>query len=195
MAQNICPQCGQTTSSTDLTCQHCGVEIKGATFEVGNKSLLGSVLAGPTLIASAGALILAAGVFLPFVQMPLMGSVNYFMDGEINGWILLAIAGAAFVSSLIGKYRPAAFFGIAAGGYIGWDIYDVMNIQSYIDTEMKNDPMQGIVRQMANSLQFEYGVVILIVGALTIFIGASWGNYIIDQRKKSMALAEQKPTI
>lgn len=194
MAQRTCGQCGQKTSSYEPNCQHCGAELKSAPLEKGGKLGFGSILAGPTILGSAGALILAAGIFLPFVQMPLLGSVNYFLDGEINGWILLAIAGAALVCSLIGQYRPAGYFGLAAGGYIGWDVWDVMNIQSYIDTEMQGDPMQGLVKEMADSLQFEYGLYVLIAGVLTIFAGAAWGIYIQDKNKKKLLATVDKVT-
>ncbi len=46
----------------------------------------------PTFLGSVGIFFSILGVFLPFVQIPIIGSVNYFLNGKGDGIVILAFS-------------------------------------------------------------------------------------------------------
>lgn len=57
------------------------------------------------IIGLLGAFFLFAGVFCPIISVPIMGSMNYFQNGKIDGVFVIVAAVVAGLLCLAGGYR------------------------------------------------------------------------------------------
>ena len=121
------------------------------------------------LIGIIGATILAIGVFMPIVHVPIMGNMNYFQNGEGVGTIVLFLAIISLILAFVEKYKGLWFTGIGSLIII---LNTIINLQSTIsqkESEFANNPFLGIVVQL---IQFQWGLAVLIIGAVLIIISA-----------------------
>jgi hypothetical protein len=78
------------------------------------------------LIALCGVVLLAVGVFLPVIEVPLFGSVDFFDLGKVDGAIVLLAAAAALALTLMGRIRYVGVPGVIALALIA---YNYLNLQ------------------------------------------------------------------
>ena len=56
------------------------------------------------ILAILGALLLFVGVFLPIVSMPIVGSLNYFHNGQGDGTIVLVLAVISMILAITRRF-------------------------------------------------------------------------------------------
>jgi len=114
-----------------------------------------------------GAVMVAIGVFAPLLTFPVIGNITYFTGGNIKGegLILLVIAGASLIISLIKLYPLLWLTGLAAIGMIGYTfvkpLYEVSKVTGV-----------DFAAQIFKSLPFQWGIIVLSIGAVLIIFAA-----------------------
>lgn len=123
-----------------------------------------------------GSLVLFLGVFAPIIRLPIVGSMNYFRNGAGDGVILIAMA----ILSLFFVFRnqPAKLFWTASASiatltftfvYFNWKMHEM---KSEMDKSLAGNPFRGLAELAQNSIQIEWGWIVLVLGAGLLFMSA-----------------------
>ena len=127
-----------------------------------NKQLLGLI----------GSLVLIIGVFVPVVSMPIVGTMNAYSFERGDGKIVLVLAIISLVLVVIKKYKGLWFTGIASLIMsISTFIYiqsRVASVKAELQTSLSKHPFAGLGESVVNSVQLEWGLAILFIGAVLI---------------------------
>lgn len=124
-----------------------------------------------------GSAALFIGVFLPIFSAPIVGSKNYFQNGQGDGTIILALAVASLV--LVIARRPALLW-LTGGGSLGLMILTLMHFRSEIakvkaemDAQLAGNPFRGLSDMAVNAVQLEWGCGVLVIGAILVLASAA----------------------
>jgi hypothetical protein len=128
--------------------------------------------------ALVGAALLFVGVFMPIVRIPIMGSMNYFMNGQGDGVIVLLIAVVGGALALAGKVRHVVWPAGLALLIMAMTFYrfqtGMVRMREEMETSLRDNPFRGLADMAANSIQLEWGWGILLLGAgLMMYAGVS----------------------
>ncbi|AUH72848.1 MULTISPECIES: hypothetical protein [Legionella] len=124
------------------------------------------------LFGIIGAIILFLGVFFP-----LIGNFTAFNQGQGFGAILILLSINSMILAWAKRYKGlyiTSSFSLALilGMFIYFSI--VLNrAREEIEKDLAGNPFKGIADYMLLSFKPEYGWIILIIGALIIFISAA----------------------
>lgn len=131
----------------------------------------------PKALAFIGAAILTFGTFVPIVSLPIVGSVNYFANGEGDGVLLVALAGVTAILAFLNQTRHVLWTGMAAAALLAWALLRFANLksemQAKMDEELAGNPFRGLAEAAMGSVQLQWGWIVLVAGAGTI-IYAGW---------------------
>jgi hypothetical protein len=120
-------------------------------------------------IALLGSALLAIGVFLPLVSVPIVGSLNYFRNGTGDGLIMLVIAATAVGFALTGRENYIFFAGLASVALL---LFTFINLQARLaemkaqmDEQLTGNPFRGLADMAYDSIQMQWGWAVLLLGA------------------------------
>lgn len=124
----------------------------------------------------AGAGLMAFGTFLPIVSLPLVGSQNYFQNGQGDGVLIVAMAvitaGMAFSKAVRFAWIPAG----VAGGLLLYTLVNLMSlisdIQADIESSLEGNPFAGLAQGLAGTIQLQWGWMVMLAGVATAVYGA-----------------------
>lgn len=127
--------------------------------------------------------IIFIGVFLPFVRVPIFGNINYFRNGQGDGAILLIFVLGTLLFIFINKMKWLWATGAGSAAtllFTFYNLYEKMSEISAHQEEIKQslagNPFAGmaapILDAVQQSIQLDFGVPVLIIGTLLIFVSA-----------------------
>jgi hypothetical protein len=130
------------------------------------------------LLAFVGTFLLFIGVFLPIMEIPIVGSVDYFRDGEGDGVIVLLFSLISLGIIFLNKYKFLLYTGIASLITILVTFADItvkMNeIKDEYAADMEGNPFGFVGDAMLESISYSWGWLVLIAGAaLLIYVAVS----------------------
>lgn len=162
-----CPVCKKEISKIAPSCPHCGEPFSHQPIGQSYNALAGV----------AGAALLAIGVFCPLVSVPIMGSLNYFMNGKGDGVVVLFFAAASVGIVLWKKFRLLLVTGGATAVLMIFSFtqfHHKMGLaQADMERSMTGNPFGGLAKAAMQSIQMQWGWAVLVLGvALLIFAGA-----------------------
>jgi hypothetical protein len=130
-----------------------------------------------------GAALLFAGVFLPSVSMPFVDSMNYFQNGKADGAIIIILAVISVILVLTKKYKGLYFIGL---GSLGVMLFTFFNFHvKQMEREVDGNLFSGLADAKVQTIQLQWGWVILIAGAaLIIFAAAMKENSSPDESRR-----------
>jgi hypothetical protein len=105
-----------------------------------------------------GSIILSAGIFAPIISGPSSGGMGFSSVGLLGGAVIIGLAAASIVLTLIGHYRSLLVTGLLALGNIGY---------TFVDFEVK--VAAGIVK----NVHLSWGWGVLAAGVIMLIIAAS----------------------
>lgn len=128
------------------------------------------------ILGLVGSLILFIGVFTPIINLPIVGSMNYFQNGRGDGVIILVLAAFSVFLTLNKRYKFLLFTGgvslaILAFTFITFQVR-MSQMQSQMKESMKDNPFGGLGEAMLSTVQIQWGWAILIVGAALLIVAA-----------------------
>lgn len=130
----------------------------------------------PQLAGLVGALLLVIGVFVPIISLPLVGNVNYFRNGSGDGVIVLILALFSVILILARRYR---WLWITSGLALGLLTFTLLNLilllsemEATLSEELAGNMFAGLAELAFQSVQIEWGWVLLFLGVLLVLIPA-----------------------
>jgi hypothetical protein len=134
------------------------------------------------LLGIIGSALLFFGVFAPILSAPIVGNINYFMNGKGDGTIVLILAVISFVLTLMKKYKGLWITGLGSVAIILITFIILQNrlssMKSVMKRELAGNPFAGFAEIMTQTIQFQWGWPLLIIGAaLLIICAAKEQNY------------------
>jgi len=190
-----CKGCGKPQRSDRTICSSCGTNIlTGKIVPVKNDELeqFASTGAQETepldvqrsteverkqLLGLTGSIILFLGVFAPILSLPIVGTVNYVMNGKGDGIIVMVLAAVSFVLVRMKEYRPLWATGLCSLGLIGFSFItfqvQISRLKSLTDESLAGNPFRFLADIAMGSIQLQWGWAILITGAGLIIAAAA----------------------
>ncbi|MCP4887123.1 MAG: hypothetical protein GY904_10990 [Planctomycetaceae bacterium] len=130
------------------------------------------------ILGLAGSLILLAGVFCPILSLPMVGGISYFANGKGNGKIIILISMVSLLLCYRKLFRYLSIPGLGALGMLGLLVVRFNHLKSEMvqdmRSEMAGNPFGGIGALMAESVQLQWGLGVMFVGAVMIALAASY---------------------
>jgi hypothetical protein len=119
-----------------------------------------------------GAILLLLGVFMPAVSAPLFGSLNYFHFSEGTAVVLIVVAVASVVLSVVRVYRGVWASGILILALVSYSFirlqFALSDMRSAAVAEAQKNPFGGIAEAFAINVQPEWGWAILLLGVILV---------------------------
>ena len=127
-----------------------------------------------TLFIISGSELMVLGAFLPIVSIPIVGSVNYFNNGQGDGVFIVLLAGVtaalAFIKNSKYAWIPAALAGVLIVFTVFNFISRISAVQSELSDSLAGNPFAGLAEGLLGSVQIQFGWVVMLVGVgLSIF--------------------------
>ena len=174
----FCPFCGKTLTETE----HPAIEIS----RTGEQPTQAEIIAAAAnekssrakqILAILGALLLFVGVFLPIVSMPLVGSLNYFHNGQGDGAIVLALAVISIILAITRRFRGLWVTGLCSVGLLLFALVNFLirmsQLRQQMQTELADNPFKGLADVAMNSVQLQWGWAVLMLGGVLIVVAAA----------------------
>ena len=123
-----------------------------------------------------GSAMLLLGVFMPIISVPIFGSINYFRNGEGDGVFVLVLGLASILLVLLNKYQWLFLTGIGALGVMAFTFVNVYSklaeAKSSASRDLAGNPFKGLADAAIESIQFEWGWGVLVLGAILLIAAA-----------------------
>ena len=129
------------------------------------------------MIGLVGSALLFVGPFCPIVTVPIMGSMNYFQNGQGDGTIIIVLA---VVSAFLIYGQRFRFLWLTGGlalnlvafTYIRFQ-YKLSELKSNMESELEGNPFAGLAQMAVQSVQLQWGFAILVLGAILVMAAAA----------------------
>jgi len=180
----VCSTCGKSLTLPVNFCPHCGNKYPLDTTESNGHviyeevppvvRLRSAMLRHKLAIATAGALFLLAGAFVPIVSFPVVGNVNLFLNGTgPYGYVFIALSlGSLYLIYLRGDYRWLLLPGTIGGLIAVWMLVNLVLIiwrfRSGLEEGLAGNPFAGIGRLLVQSVKLQWGWAVLAAGAVAL---------------------------
>lgn len=129
------------------------------------------------MLAIVGAFLLFVGVFLPIVSMPIVGSLNYFHNGQGDGTIVLVLAVISIILAVTQKFRGLWVTGLCSIGLMLFALVTflmrISEIREQMQAQLADNPFRGLADVAMNSVQLQWGWAVLILGGVLIIVAAA----------------------
>lgn len=124
-----------------------------------------------------GVAALFLGVFSPIISLPLFGNLNYFQNGKGDGVFILGFACISILLVLFKQFKWLWVTGLGCLGIMGFTFFTFQNTLSttkaQLELELAGNPFRGIADAVMQTVQLQWGWVILLIGVALIFISAA----------------------
>lgn len=145
-------------------------------------------------VGIAGSICLLIGVFVPFVRVPVLGTVSYVHQGSGEGMIVAALSVLSFLLCFTRNMRFLHLPSLLAACLMVFTYYrfrvSLKGIHGEIEKGLSGNPFKGLAEVAVQSIQLEWGVAVLFSG-IVLLCGAS---IMALNKKRSKLLGTQFST-
>ncbi len=121
------------------------------------------------VLAVIGGLLLGLGVFLPIINIPMAGAVNYFNNGSGDGVVVLVVALVSLGLAVRRHFHWLWTAGIGTVLFLAGTLIrleeKLIEARHSLDIEMAGNPFKGMAELAANAIQIQWGWAVLFLGA------------------------------
>jgi hypothetical protein len=128
------------------------------------------------LLGVLGCVVLFIGVFAPAMSFPIVGGMSYMKIRNVEAWIVLVAAGVSLALVLTSKYKGLWVTGVGSLLAIGYSVATFVAKMREMKAEMSgggDDPFQRLGQALAGSVQIQWGIPVLVVGAVLLIVAAA----------------------
>ena len=129
-----------------------------------------------TALSLTGASLLFVGPFAPIIQVPILGSLNYFGDGRRDGILVVVLAAIAGLLCAARWFKAQAAIGLVTLGLLVYFVREFMTradeVRRSTETSLAGNPFAGIVTGVLGSAQIEWGAAVIALGAVLLIVAA-----------------------
>ena len=129
----------------------------------------GETRTGRMLLAVTAAVVLVIGVFSPIVSFSFIGDVDYFREGYGDGYILLIMALLSLALAITGRWKQVLIPALGSLAVILWTFLGVQDTITQARaggaSELTGNPHEGLAASVMQSIQWEWGWVLLFAGS------------------------------
>jgi len=172
-----CGKCGEIYDKTAVFCSNCGNPLRPPLPTIRKQDDL--LWMGPLIIGLLGTAIIAVGVFLPFVKLPIVGELNYFNNAQGGGLVLLALASITTLACARRIHWTPLVTGIVSSLILLIDTVNtlvmIQNAKDLLARELADNPYRGLAEGMFQSAQLSMGPIVIAIGIILLFVSAGWG--------------------
>lgn len=127
-------------------------------------------------IALVGASLLFVGAFMPIISMPIVGSLNYFQNGNGDGVAIVLMAIATTALAMTGRTKHVLWTGLASLAMLAFTFINFQSkmgeVRANMESELADNPFRGLAEAAVGSVQLQWGWAILVLGAgITVYAG------------------------
>jgi hypothetical protein len=188
MSITKCNECGGKISNKASSCPHCGAP------NIGDRDISGNVpLPIFMIFGIIGTILAALGVFLPFMQVPIYGSVNLFHNAQGDGVIIVAMSCLTVLGFSTKKYLITLLPSVVSLSILFFDISNTLTriqaTKENMASALADNPFRGLASGMVESIEISYGAYIIAIGIVISIIAAVWGHKPVSRMRKK----EQDP--
>jgi len=177
MSQIKCGKCGEVYDKTAVFCSNCGNPLRTPSYMYPAKVELLRV--GPMIVGLFGTALIALGLFLPFVKLPIVGELNYFNNAQGDGLILLALAGLTAIACIFKVHWASVVTGVISTFFltfaVTFTLSNIQNIKDQLVRELADNPYRGFTEGMLQGAQLSVGPIVIAMGIILLFASAGWG--------------------
>lgn len=118
------------------------------------------------IIGSIGVALLAIGVFLPMITLPLVGSVNYYSNGQGDGILILGIVIVSVILLIMKKMKGLIITGILSFVMVA---FTFIQLKSSLNELLYGDEMGELFSEF---IKIDYGIgwIVLVVGSILLLV-------------------------
>jgi hypothetical protein len=128
------------------------------------------------ILGFSGAVLLALGAFLPIVNLPIVGSMNYFNNGQGDGVFIVLLAVGAGLLTWFKLTRflwiPGAISLVMLSVALTKFVQVIAEAKSKLESTLANNPFAGLAQGFLNSVQLQWGWVVLFLGAAVLVLAS-----------------------
>jgi hypothetical protein len=214
-----CRLCGNETSNLEGYCSSC-IKNMAQTVDENNKEKKQCTFCGEKIALEAkkcplclefldgssnidvrvavgviSVVITGFGVFLPFINIPVIGSVNLFRNGEGDGVIILFLSLLCLFGFVSKKFLLCVLASIANGVILYWCVNNVLDklneLSQRANQDLEGNLFKGLSNVFSNAVQIEVGAYVIAIGVSGALVAAFWANQReLEIQKESTALQE-----
>ncbi len=184
MALINCQECGREISDQAAACPRCGMPLIPTSppkLPEPQQDVMSAIaIYFPMILGLVGTCLVALGTFLPFVQVPITGNLNYFNNAQGDGLIILACAALAAIGFAFKRFRIALLPAFIAGALLVIDVgLTLSRIQRYkedLRSALADNPYASLATGLSETIQLSIGPFIIGVGLILVFVAAFRGK-------------------
>lgn len=153
---------------------------------------------GRMFLAVTAAIVLIIGTFSPIVSFSFIGEIDYFRGGYGDGYILIIMAGLALALAVTGRWKQVLVPALGSLAAILWTFLGVQDTitqaRSGDAAELTGNPYEGLAASVMQSIQWEWGWVLLFTGSGLLVYSAARRDQPEDEPPPLMSVAvEEEP--
>lgn len=119
-----------------------------------------------------GSALLILGTFVPILSLPIVGTMNYFSNGQGDGVFVIGIAAVSFLLIGLKRFRWLWLTGIASLALIGYAFFNFVLGMRQMGSEVAQDDAFGLGSLMMQSVQLQWGWLVLVAGSVLTLLAA-----------------------
>lgn len=122
-----------------------------------------------------GGVVLLLGAFVPIVRLPIVGQISFFHTGQGYGVILILLTVTAMVLTILRHYKLVWIPALITSGILAGHLFNFLRIIAEMDSVTQGISDEsglfgGLVTLLFESVQLEWGWVILFLGAALVLL-------------------------
>jgi hypothetical protein len=133
------------------------------------KNLGGNMEIKKLQLGLAGSILLILGTLVPIISLPIVGSQNYFQNGQGDGVLVLLCGLAGLILVGTKKYQFLVALGAISAAVTTFTLVAILikiaEVKSEMEASLEGNPFAGLATGLLNSVQVEWGWIVLYLGS------------------------------
>ena len=122
------------------------------------------------IAAIVGGLLIAVGVFIPMLSIPVLRDDTYFQVSPGGAVVMLVLGGLTILIAILGRFRLLYITGLLATGLLIYTLFQVDQQKSAAQSDLRDHvidtPLKNLSHNLISSVGLRYGWPMMMLGAV-----------------------------